>query len=239
MLANAPSYTNSPDSFDLRYGFNAQITPLLPSTPFRQTADQYANLTTIQRQLYNWHVCLGHMNFATIQSMTCKNMGITRALMLCQPPLCQACQYGKAKWGSIKDPHPIGEWPLLPGEMCCVNQMITGCAGLPYTMQGWCSQCCYTICTFFVNVAHVTFSHISGKQLMLWRPLLESNAMSNTASITTKQYKNIVLTMAYLLIGSLQRILPKRASVILSLAPAPTIWMVLWNIASGSSPHGH
>jgi len=134
MLSGISTTTDSLDTFDLLYGFNSRIETLLALPAFRQTPEQHANLTNKQKLLYDWHVRLGHMNFAAIQSMARKDIGIPLALASCQPPLCQECQYGKAKRRSIKDPRPIGERPLLPGEMCCVDQMVVGCAGLPYTM---------------------------------------------------------------------------------------------------------
>jgi len=93
------------------------------------------------------------MNFASIQSMARKALGIPHELAWCQLPLCRECQYGKAKQHSVQNPHHIGECPLQPGEMCCVDQMITGCPGLPYTMWGHWSQWQYTTCTFFVDIA--------------------------------------------------------------------------------------
>jgi len=54
---------------------------------------------------------------------------------------------------TIEDQRPIGEHPLQPGEMCCLDQMVAGCLGLPYTMHGRQSQCRYTCCTFFVDIA--------------------------------------------------------------------------------------
>jgi len=58
----------------------------------------------------------------------------------------------EAKQCSLQNLWPIGECPLHPGKMCCVNQMLVGCPSLPYTMHGQWSQQCYTACTFFVDV---------------------------------------------------------------------------------------
>jgi len=93
------------------------------------------------------------MNFAAIQSLVWKDIGIPRALAKCLLPLCQECQFGKAKRCSLQNLRPIGEQLLLPGEMCYIDWMIAGCPGLPYTACGRHSQQCYTSCTLFVDVA--------------------------------------------------------------------------------------
>jgi len=137
----------------LLHGFEASLTSLLTFPLPHQLPTEYANLTAKQQQLYDWHVRLGHMNYATIQSMARKDIGIPRTLATCSPPLCRDCQCGKAKRRSLKNLQPIGERPLRPGEMCCVDQMIAGCPGLPYTMRGRRSSRRYSTCTFFVDVA--------------------------------------------------------------------------------------
>jgi len=92
------SQTHSlPTSTTLLHGFEAVHNPSSDTNSYRTTPTDYDNLTIHQRQLYNWHVRLGHMNFASIQSMARKNLGIPRDLAQCQPPLCRKCQYGKAK----------------------------------------------------------------------------------------------------------------------------------------------
>jgi len=75
-----------PSSQELLHGFKATLLSTSTDNLFRQTPTEYANLTTTQKQLYNWHVHLGHMNYATIQSMACKDLGIPRNLARCTPP---------------------------------------------------------------------------------------------------------------------------------------------------------
>jgi len=87
MLSSVSTPMTHQQNPDLLCGFDARITLIPPFQPFWQTLEQYANLTANQCQLYDWHVCLGHMNFASIQNMACKNIGIPRALTSCQPPL--------------------------------------------------------------------------------------------------------------------------------------------------------
>jgi len=137
----------------LLHGFEASLTSLLTFPLPHQLPTEYANLTAKQQQLYDWHVRLGHMNYATIQSMARKDIGIPHTLATCSPPLCHDCQCGKAKCQSLKNLQPIGERPLRPGKMCCVNQMIASCPELPYMMRGRHSSHRYSTCTFFVDVA--------------------------------------------------------------------------------------
>jgi len=77
------------------HGFEATFPSLPTETLFHQTSTKYANLTLSQQQLYNWRVQLSHMNYATIQSMSQKDIGIPQHLAYCSPPLCCKCQYGK------------------------------------------------------------------------------------------------------------------------------------------------
>jgi len=147
-------FTEDLPSLLLLHGFEASLTSSSTTTLPHQTPNEYANLTMKQQQqLYDWHICLGHMNYATIQSMAYKDIGIPCTLATCSPPLFHHCQCGKAKCHSLKNLKPIGECPLCPGKMCCIDQMIASCPGLPYTMHGHQSSCCYSTCTFFVNVA--------------------------------------------------------------------------------------
>jgi len=129
-------------------------------TTFRTSPHEYDNLTSTQRHLYNWHVRLGHLNFLAIQAMARKGLLGPRDLSQCHPPLCRECLFGKAKRRSVNSTKTIGDRPLHPGEMCCVDQMVAGCKGLPYTMHGPRPSHQYTICTFFVDVAtqHI-FAH--------------------------------------------------------------------------------
>jgi len=133
---NSDSLMDSPSLLTLLQGFQAITSSPSQQIPFQLQSDDYSNMSTSQWLLYNWHVCLRHMNFAAIQSIACKNLGIPCKLAQCPSPLCWQCQYGKAKRHSIQDPRPIGEQLLQPGEMCCVDQMIAGCLGLSYTMHG-------------------------------------------------------------------------------------------------------
>ena len=55
---------------------------------------------------YHWHTNLGHMNFASIQSMAHKNLGIPQALARCIPPVCQETFFGKAKFSHTTKPMP-------------------------------------------------------------------------------------------------------------------------------------
>jgi len=128
--------TITPTSLELLHGFKAIISSPSLETPFHLHPHEYSNMSSNQQLLYDWHVHFGHMNFATIQSMAHKNIGIPHKLACCHPPLCHECQYGKAKWCSLHNPQPIGECLLHPGEMCCIDQMIAGCPGLPYTIHG-------------------------------------------------------------------------------------------------------
>ncbi len=77
----------SPMATHLLHRFEVIHQSLSDTLPFCTTADEQANLTAAQLRLYDWHVRLGHMNFATIQSMAQKNLGIPRDLACCQPPL--------------------------------------------------------------------------------------------------------------------------------------------------------
>jgi len=60
----------------LLYGFEVLLQSSKPHLPFQTLAQEYANMTQTQQDLYYWHVHLGHMNFASIQSMAWKEMGI-------------------------------------------------------------------------------------------------------------------------------------------------------------------
>jgi len=99
--------TKDLSSLLLLRGFEASLTSLLTFPLPHQLPTEYANLTTKQQQLYNWHVRLGHMNYATIQSMARKDIGIPCTLATCSPPLCYDCQCGKAKCHSLKNLQPI------------------------------------------------------------------------------------------------------------------------------------
>jgi len=120
-----------PDNHSLLYGYEASTPSIFHTSP-----SEYANLTSTQHALYDWHVCLGHLNFPAIQAMARKGLLGPRDLSRCQPPLCHECLFGKAKCHSITSSCTIGDQPLHPGEMCCVDQMVAGCKGLPYTMHG-------------------------------------------------------------------------------------------------------
>jgi len=153
MLSSLNFPVVTPSTSHLLWGFAAQLSEPTTGQPFQTSPENYDNLTTTQCQLYNWHVQLDHMNFASIQSLALKNLGISHTLAQCLLPLCQECQFGKSKHCSRTNLQPIGEHPLHPGEMCYVDHMIAGCPGLPFTAQGCCSSRCYTSCTFFVDVA--------------------------------------------------------------------------------------
>jgi len=58
----------------LLWSFEVQLHNLQSSLQCKTTPGQYANLTQLQCQLYDWHVCHGHMNFAAIQSMHKKTL---------------------------------------------------------------------------------------------------------------------------------------------------------------------
>jgi len=60
---------SSPMATHLLHGFEAIHQSLSDTLPFCTTTDEHANLTAAQCHLYDWHVHLGHMNFAMIQSM--------------------------------------------------------------------------------------------------------------------------------------------------------------------------
>jgi len=62
--STVPALSNCIPNNMLLHGFAAQVHKLQSSPPIRTTPDQYANLTVHQQQLYDWHVWLGHMNFA-------------------------------------------------------------------------------------------------------------------------------------------------------------------------------
>jgi len=66
MLSHLLHTSLSKTSTQLLFGFEAVL-----SNPmhFMMTPDKYTNLTGLQQQLYTWHIQLGHMNFAFIQSM--------------------------------------------------------------------------------------------------------------------------------------------------------------------------
>jgi len=53
----------------LLHGFEATLQSLTLTLPFQTLTQEYANMTQHQQDLYDWHVCLSHMNFASIQSM--------------------------------------------------------------------------------------------------------------------------------------------------------------------------
>jgi len=186
----------------LLYGFEVLLQSSKPHLPFQTLAQEYANMTQTQQDLYYWHVHLGHMNFASIQSMAWKEMGIPWELARCHPPLCWECQYGKAKWQSIHNPHPIGEWPLQPGEMCCVDQMIAGCPGLTLSCVVF-DHNADTPHALSLSMLLLDSSFLTSKtQQMLPKHCKESSIMSNTVSNTTAQSKNINLTMVSLWINN-------------------------------------
>jgi len=76
---------DSPSSLLLLYGFEASLPSIIPEPLPHQTSTGYDNLAT-QKLLYDWHICLGHMNYATIQSLACKDIGIPCVLAKCSPP---------------------------------------------------------------------------------------------------------------------------------------------------------
>jgi len=102
----------SSETTNLLHGFVAEHSQLPLANTYRTTPEQLQNLTAMQRQLYNWHIRLGHMNFATIQSMARKDLGLPQELAQCTPPVCQECLFGKAKQRSLQNLWPIGEWPF-------------------------------------------------------------------------------------------------------------------------------
>ncbi len=103
------THNQDPSSLLLLHGFEASLPPELPELPPRQTPNEYDNLTATQKQLYDWHVRLSHMNYGTIQSMARKDIGIPHGLAKCSPPLCRECQYGKAKRRSLQNLKPISD----------------------------------------------------------------------------------------------------------------------------------
>jgi len=238
-LANVPNSPNTMNHFDPLCGFNAHITPLLPTPDFQQMPDQYANLITNQWQLYDWHVCLGHMNFASIQSMARKDMGIPHALASCQPPLCQECQYIKAKWWSMWSTSyrrmTITSWQNV---LCWPNDCRMCWSTIYHARRGHHSQHHFTVCTFFVDVAtHHIFPHfqettntmetLTGKQCYEqycqhyhWTM---QECRSNNGIFTDRQFTET---------------LPKWVNIKPSLAQAPTTWMVSQSIVLAPYPHG-
>jgi len=75
---------HDPSSLLLLHRFEASIPSEIPKLPPCQTPNEYDNLTATQKQLYDWHVQLGHMNYGTIQSMACKDM-MTMATLMAHP----------------------------------------------------------------------------------------------------------------------------------------------------------
>jgi len=102
----ASTYADSPT---LLQGYAAVLPSVSGPIPFQTTPTDCTNMSHIQQQLYSWHVHLGHMNFAMIQGLAHKGIGIPHELACCHPPMCHECQYGKAKQCSTQDPQLIGE----------------------------------------------------------------------------------------------------------------------------------
>jgi len=204
MLSQIPLHGIDQSSSHLLWGFTVMSQQQHSDTlPFETTLELYDNWTAPQQQLYDWHVRLGHMNFVAIQQHSLQKL-----------------------W-------PVGEWPLQPGEMCCVDQMIAGCPGLPYTAHGHCSSWCYTSCTFFVNVTtwHI-FPHFQESTNAL------SSDTNNTVNNIIGQYRSISQTMVSSQTKRLPRILHNQASEKWLWELVLTIWMVLLNASSVSSLSG-
>jgi len=64
-LSDAPPGT-------LLKGYAAVLPDATDPLPFQMIATDYAKMSHLQQQLYQWHICHGYMNFATFQSMACK-----------------------------------------------------------------------------------------------------------------------------------------------------------------------
>ena len=118
----------------------------------------YTRILTQKQILWReWHERLIHMDKETMSNIS-RQGKIPKILANISPPVCAACQYGKAKKKSLSR-HALGSLrnhDNVPGACVSVDQMITTTPGRQITLSGKPTHHAYYCVTVFVD-------HASGK----------------------------------------------------------------------------
>ena len=126
--------------------------------------DQEDQVVPIKAEFLKWHHRLGHLSPNKMRLMARSGLLPSKLAKCEEPPLCQACLYGKATkkpWRTKPSQERIAKTATQPGQCVSIDQLVSSTPGLIAQLRGSPTRKRYTAATVFVDqYSGLSFVHL-------------------------------------------------------------------------------